>query len=441
MPSPEQIAAFVEHLAAPEARSTDDTTRVDLLAALERLKSAAAAAQARLTVAFDASQRSEQARAGVRAAEQGNAVAAQVALARRDSPVKGRRHLGLAKALVGEMPHTLASLAAGRLSEWRVTILVRETAYLSAEHRTEVDRRLAAPPGRLDGLGDKGVEREARKLAHTLDPAGAVRRVRRATQDRTVTLRPAPDTMSYLTGLLPVAQGVAVHAALTRHADTLRSRGDTRSRGQIMADTLVERVTGQSRAEDVPVELHLVMTDRALLVGDNSPAHLHGYGPIPAGTARDVVHGSPDADGGARSNGDTADGREPGEERLRERARVWVRRLYTAATGELVAMERQRRELDGMLRRFVVIRDQFCRTPWCDAPIRHGDHVVPVAAGGRTTAANAQGLCEACNYAKESPGWSSTPHDGSCSPAVRIETPTGHRYISRAPGAPGTTAA
>ena len=50
--------------------------------------------------------------------------------------------------------------------------------------------------------------------------------------------------MTYLTGLLPVAQGVAVHAALTRAADTLRATGDPRTRGQIMADTLVARVTG-----------------------------------------------------------------------------------------------------------------------------------------------------------------------------------------------------
>ena len=63
-----------------------------------------------------------------------------------------------------------------------------------------------------------------------------------------MSLRPAPDTMSQLSALLPVAQGVAVYAALTRSADTARAGGDARSRGQIMADTLVERVTGQSSA-------------------------------------------------------------------------------------------------------------------------------------------------------------------------------------------------
>jgi hypothetical protein len=36
-------------------------------------------------------------------------VAAQIALARRDTPVKGAQHLGLAAALVNEMPHTFAA--------------------------------------------------------------------------------------------------------------------------------------------------------------------------------------------------------------------------------------------------------------------------------------------------------------------------------------------
>ena len=48
--------------------------------------------------------------------------------------------------------------------------------------------------------------------------------------------------MTYVTALLPVAQGVGVYAALRRAADTTF---DDRSRGQVMADTLVERVTGR----------------------------------------------------------------------------------------------------------------------------------------------------------------------------------------------------
>ena len=97
---------------------------VEGIAALEDLKSAAAAAQARLAVALDRAVRARQAAAGVPAEQRGRGVAAQVALARRESPVTGGRHLGLARALVTEMPHTLQGLADGRLSEWRESCLV-----------------------------------------------------------------------------------------------------------------------------------------------------------------------------------------------------------------------------------------------------------------------------------------------------------------------------
>ena len=133
---------------------SDRAELIDQLRALEDLKSAAAAAQARIAIAFDAVQRSADAAAGVPADERGRGVAAQVALARRESPAKGSRLLGLAKALVTEMPRTLAALDTGQLNEWRATLLVKETACLSAEDRCAVDDELAADTGTFDGAGD-----------------------------------------------------------------------------------------------------------------------------------------------------------------------------------------------------------------------------------------------------------------------------------------------
>ena len=150
------------------------------------------------------------------------------------------------------------------------------------------------------------------------------------------------------------------------------------------------------------------MSDAALLGLDPTPARVHGYGPVPAPYARTWLADT-DAD-------------------------VWVRRLYTGPSGQaLVAMDSTRRTFTGGLRTFLIARDQTCRTPWCDAPIRHADHPVRHADGGPTTASNSQGLCAACNLAKEAPGWRAhTSPDG----AVHTRTPTGHHHLSPVPRSP-----
>ncbi len=83
--------------------------------------------------------------------------------------------------------------------------MARETAWLSREQRAAVDQELA---GRLEGLGDRGTEAAARRLAYRLDPHGFLTRANAAGGDRRVSLRPAPETMARLSALLPVAQGV-----------------------------------------------------------------------------------------------------------------------------------------------------------------------------------------------------------------------------------------
>jgi hypothetical protein len=116
----------------------------------------------------------------------------------------------------------------------------------------------------------------------------------------------------------------------------------------------------------------------------------------------------------------------------------WVRRLYqTPGTDDLVAMDSQGRRFEGKLAEFLRLRDRRCRNLWCNAPIRHLDHAQDVAKGGRTSAANGQGLCEACNHAKQADGWAVRPVDGPVH-TIEIVTPTGHRYLSTVPttGAP-----
>ncbi|WP_336713748.1 HNH endonuclease [Arthrobacter sp. USHLN218] len=506
-PDPEADACLIKtwHAALDQVmrsgRDIGDVGRIDRIRALEDLKSAACALQAADTVELDRSRREADAAAGIPAAKQGKGVGREISLARRESPHRGGRLLGMARALVDEMPHTFAALQSGVLNEWRATILVRETACLSVEDRAAVDASVAGSPEMLEGVGNKALTAMAQQAAYALDPHAQVKRAAKAETGRHVSCRPAPDTMAWVGALLPVKAGVAVYAALTREADRLRAVGDDRSRGQIMADTLVERVTGKSAAQPVNYEIQLVMTDRTLLQGSSEPAYLAGYGIVPAQYARNLIRGkqgpsdtdqpagggtvppgtaSPGTEtasaktgtapagiaiapaGGGLANGEAPDGRarangaaiggpptngpltssppapSPDTSRSDAAFDVWIRRLFTAPdTGQLVGMDSRARLMPSGLRRFIQVRDAICRTPWCDAPIRHFDHIIAWSEGGSTSAANGEGYCENCNLAKEADGWQARQVPGDRH-TVEITAPTGHKYSSTAPALPGT---
>ena len=95
----------------------DEPALIARIGALETMKAAAAAAQAKATAQLLAKRRAAEAARGMPAAKRGRGLAGEIALARRDSPARGGRHLGFATALVHEMPHTLAALESGMLSD------------------------------------------------------------------------------------------------------------------------------------------------------------------------------------------------------------------------------------------------------------------------------------------------------------------------------------
>lgn len=396
----------------------DDATRIDRITLLEKIKSAAAAAQAAEIVAFARSQVATQQTAGVDYRRLGQGIAEQVGLATKTSGWHGARKLTLARDLITELPQTFDRLADGQISEHVAQLVATETSHLDPDTRRSVDQQLIA--GGVEELGPKQAAGLARRLAQAADPQGAVRRARKARSERRVSLRPAPDTRCWFTALLPVEDGVRCLAALTRHTDAAKAGGDDRTRGQIMADTAVERLTGQTPADERPVELNLtVPLDHLLNPNSQTPADIPGYGPIPAGLVDDIL----------RFAGD----------------RVWWRRLFTApaTTGGgqvIVGGDPTARRFTGWLAKLLKLRDGgSCREPYCGAPIRHLDHLTRRRDGGPTNYTNGRGLCERHNYTRELPGWivgtlqlgqNGQPH------LVATTTPTGHTYLSRAPDPP-----
>lgn len=371
------VRAFHDRLDDPI--STGDP--LEEVRALEELRNAISARQAHLTVTAGETQQARDIPRGIADTVTARKVGADIGLARRCTPHAGSVFLNVARTLTRDMPHTLTALAAGVISEGDATRLVRETTGLSRTDRAAVDAGIADQLGQVAG---RRLITAARAQAYALDPDGMRARRVKAESDRRVTLRPAPDAMAYLSAFLPVKDALACMAALNDAADETKaahnaaSAGAAFSRGQVMADTLVERVTGRRRADGgTNLNVNLLMPLDAL-TGD-TPAHVPGYGPVPADLVRDwFTHGDPTG--------------------------PLVRRLFSyPGTGDIIGMDSKARRYPGLLAMLILIRDQVCRTPWCGAPIRHTDHIDPHAGGGATSERNGQGLCERCNYAKEHP--------------------------------------
>ncbi|NMD57475.1 MULTISPECIES: HNH endonuclease [Tsukamurella] len=338
-------------------------------------------------------------------------VAAEVGLALHMSPHTAARFLARAVELERNMPHARARLYDGDLAPEVIPTLVAGLVHLDPSQRCAADGLLCADPAVLAGLGLKQIAARVEQVAYRLDKQVTVDRNAAAEKDRTVTIRPLPEGMARVSLLLPVAQGVGVYAALRKHADTLIGIGeDIRTRGQIMADTAFARITGRDATSGQPVTVNLTIPATVLLGGQPGTGHLDGGGTMSAEIARNLV-GRATAAGVA-----------------------WVTRLYVAESGAVVAMDSRQRCFPDGLAEMIRARDRYCRTPYCDAPIAHTDHVVPHAKGGATTLDNGQGLCAACNYAKEAAGWRSTViPDPSGRHTVETRTPTGHLHRSTAP--------
>jgi hypothetical protein len=135
---------------------------------------------------------------------------------------------------------------------------------------------------------------------------------------------------------------------------------------------------------------------------DDNPAELRGYGPIPAGLAREIA----------------AEG-------------TWRRLLTDPESGTLLDYGRTTYRPPVGLADFIRARDTHCRSPICRRAAAHADldHTTAWADGGTTSDHNLYAGCRHDHLLKtHAPGWQvSQSPDGT----VTYRTPTGHRYSSR----------
>ncbi|MEP6527048.1 MAG: DUF222 domain-containing protein [Nocardioidaceae bacterium] len=229
----------------------------------------------------------------------------------------------------------------------------------------------------LPGMSWGEATQAAARIVIDLDAAAATRRAETARQQRSVSVRAGRDGMAGLWANLPAEQTQACWTALDRQARGLKADGDPRSLRHLMCDTLVERVTGLSRADQVPVRVDVAVSASTLAGADDHPVQLRGYGPIPAPVLKDLLAG-PD---------------------------VLLRRLVTDPVDDHVLhADSKQRFYRGELRDLIFTIDPVCVVPGCDRPAIQADHAIGYADGGPTSASNGLGACTRHNLAHEQPG-------------------------------------
>ena len=321
--------------------------------------------------------------------------AADITLATHRSPSTARSSLAAARRLVGSMPCMLSALGRGMLTPGVAYASATTAAPLTDQQRREVDAVLHERMPEMEGAGVKAWRGAVAAAVGELDPEGAARRHRHARTSRHVTLTPGEHGMATLSAHLPALDAQRVHKRLSLEAERRRAEGSREGHGAIMADALVGTLLGRdSGLELETLDIGVVITDRALLSPEHGdPAYIEGYGPVPAEALREELRQL------------LAPPEDPAHDRFGPdgpQIRAVLRKLFMHPTaGEIVAVESRAREFPPALKRFLLLRDGRCRAPYCDAPIRHVDHITPHSRGGVTSLDNGQGTCAHDNLTKE----------------------------------------
>jgi 5-methylcytosine-specific restriction endonuclease McrA len=219
------------------------------------------------------------------------------------------------------------------------------------------------------------------------DDAARARRLHETRNARTYT---GTDGHVVLHAELAPDVGARVVSVLNQKTDELfraaRTAGTTELRAAYAADAVAALILGQTPVPAPDVRLHL---DHAPLVRGYAEhgerCHLDGVGPIPVAVAKAML----------------------------QDAKVTV--LRHDDTGDITSVSSPTRTIQARLRRWVEEAYPTCGRHGCDSTFRlEIDHIVPLAAGGRTEKANLWRLCGHDHHLKTYRGWNVVTHpDGT----------------------------
>jgi hypothetical protein len=424
---------------------------------VDTLLSSLTALQVVTELELDREARAEALNIGMDEEMAGHAATGVVQTVTRTSPSQVRSRIAGCKRVARSMPGMFTMMATGQVPVPVAAQVGTAARGLSREGLDILDAALVQDTPLMEGKGTRAWGSRTRELAGHLEPDTATGRHREARRRRYVQIIHEGDGMSRLSAVISTLDAVAIGSMLRREAECLAATGQTRrgqenrATGQIEADLLVDTLLGgEGAACPVGIDLQITMdADTLLAPNGEGVALINGEGPVPAGPIREqlldtiiATADQPDTEsGGVVTVGDTGkDSEPPGASVTRDDAasqeesvppgyipwddyglledldRPAPRLPAPTPPAELLAIPGislgtsgiespdtiwERRHAQIQAERSAIQRDRECRAPYCDASIRHLDHITPAANGGETSAGNGQGLCEHCNLVRD----------------------------------------
>lgn len=432
---PAPRAELVPTVAMLDEAELADLSDVDLVAAIagwQQVIDAASAAQA--AVISELTARRPVSRDGV---------ADEVALALTCTRYRATHLIGRAHGL-DEFAVLRDALSTGALDTSKVDLLLDEVACLPADEAEAVLRDVVA---RADGLTTTHLRRLVRRRVVAIRPDVTRKRAAKARRERCVTLQHGPDAMAWVHAYLPAPDAVAMFGVVDALAWAQRARDEDRTIDERRADALSGLFAGILTTGALPdgtplpapqghrVGEQVAVGATTLLGLDDLPGELVGYGPIPAGMARDLARDgtwrrvlTDDAGHVLHVDDHTHPPGAVARERVADHRAGIADRPGGTAPGYRPGAR---------LRRYVLVRDQVCAFAGCSVPAWRCDldHALPYDAAdpeaGPTCGCNLRPLCRRHHRLKTHLGWSVT-HDPE-SGFTSTTSPTGLTYLRPSP--------
>ncbi|WP_159611625.1 HNH endonuclease [Glutamicibacter sp. JC586] len=337
--------------------------------------------------------------------DQVRGAASRVAIARKRSQHGSRNYMTNCRILFEDTPNILAAYSRGEFTEAQIQAMLTPLQDVPPLRRAEFDSVYGQHPDMFESMGPKRIKETVANYTVKYASDREDKKLKEANEHRYVRFRTDREAgCVFVQARLPIVGGLGLQMSLRQQSYKIKSKGDPRNRTQIQADLLSRCMfIDENGEETINVQLGLIMTDKALFMGDREPAYLEGYGYIPAQTARELISGQSIPN---EMTFEEMDANLTPENIERIEVVTEIMRLYTApGDQELIAMDSKARFFPPKLKKFIRIRDRHCRTPFCDGLVEETDHVTQFARGGKTNASNSLGRCEICNKAKQATGW------------------------------------